>query len=113
LLLAASGYMAIVKEINDNAVLAIFIAVLFLVANFFVYIGMSKPMQDERLRKIGTTAATYSWYFTIVVMGFFIFSGYYGGRQFTAAEMFGLFTFLLVGSWLAVNTYLKWKGDAE
>lgn len=83
LLPVASGYLVLTKEFNDNAVLAIFIAVLFPVASFFVYIGMSKPPQDERLRKIGITAATYACYFTIALMGFFIHLGHYGDRQFT------------------------------
>ena len=113
LLLVSSVYLMIAKQINDTVVVLIFVSILTLIGNFFVYIGMAKPLQDERARKIGTAAATYSWYFTLAVMGFFLFAGYYGGRAFTAAETFGLFTFLLVGGWMAAYTYLNFKGDVE
>ncbi len=113
LLLVSSIYLMIVKEINDVVVIVVFVSILTLIVNFFVFIGMAKPLQDERTRKISTAAATYAWYFTLAVMGFFLFTGYYAGRLFTAAEMFGLFTLLLVGGWIASYVYLNVKGDVE
>lgn len=114
---AALAMIAIVlivwKTIDDTIVLITLLAILVLISNFFVYIGMEKPMKDERTRKIGTMAATYAWYVTLAFTCFIMIYGYYTGRSFSGPEVFGIVIFTSVISVLAFNVYFGHIGDVE
>jgi NADH:ubiquinone oxidoreductase subunit 6 (subunit J) len=87
--LAIAGIVLIIwKTLDDAIIIVILLGALTLASNFFIYMGMDKPLKDERARKIGTLAATYSWFITIVFMCFLLVTGYGSGRVFAPEELF-------------------------
>lgn len=112
ILLVSAVYMIIWKIFNDIIAIGVLIGAMIVLISFFSYIGMEKP-RDERLIKVGTTAATWSWYISLMFICFLLFSGYYTPRQFQPAEIFGLIILVMVSTMLALNTYFNRKGDVE
>lgn len=113
-MLVATGVILIVwKSMSDILAIAVLTGILLLVSNFFVYIGRDRPLKDERSAKIGTLAATYSWFVTLAFMGFLLISGYWSRRAFTPEELFGLVFVVMVLSMLAINAYLGGRADVE
>ncbi len=112
--LAISGIVLVIwKTFNDVIVIVVFIGILVLVSSLFLYLGMEKPLKDERTRKIGTLAATYSWLVTLAFMCFLMVTGYWSHRVFAPEELFGLIMFVMVVSMLAINAYLGRREDVE
>ncbi len=112
--LVISGIALVIwKTFTDVIVIVVFMGILVLVSSLFYYLGMEKPVKDERTRKIGTLAATYSWLVTLAFMCFLMVTGYWSGRVFAPAELFGLILFVMVVSMLAINAYLSRRGDVE
>ncbi len=112
ILLICSVYMIILKTLNDFITIAVLIGALIIITSFFSYIGMDNP-KDERLMKLGTTSATWSWFTTLGFVCFLLFSGFYANRQFQPTELFGLVIFVMVSTMLVTNTYFNLKGDVE
>ncbi|MBM4240450.1 MAG: hypothetical protein FJ150_02040 [Euryarchaeota archaeon] len=112
ILIILAVYMIIWKTVDDFIAIMVLVGILIIVVNFLSYIGMEKP-KDERLKKIGTLAATYSWYITLAFMCFLLFSGYYSHRVFKPAELFGLVIFVMISTMLVINECLNLKGDVE
>jgi NADH:ubiquinone oxidoreductase subunit 6 (subunit J) len=112
-LIIAGLVMIIWKTIDEALVITVLLGAIVIMFNFFQYLGMEKKSRDERIRKIGTLAATYSWYTTLVFMCFLLFSGYYAHRDFKVAELFGLVIFVMVSTMLIINSALNLKGDIE
>ena len=111
-LIICGSFMIVYKVVDMTIAVLVLIGIMAIMSNFFSYIGMSKP-QDERLRKIGTLSATYSWYVSIVFICFLVFSGYLAHRERTTAEIFGVIILIMVASMMITNTYLRWKGEVE
>jgi len=112
MLLVSSVYLIIWKTFNDTIAITVLIGAMMFIISFFFYIGMERP-KDERLIKVGTMSATWSWYITLMFMCFLLFSGFYTPRQFQPAELFGLVIFVMVSTMLVLNTYFNRKGDLE
>ena len=112
ILLISAVYMIILKTLNDYITIAVLLGALIIITSFFSYIGMYNP-KDERLLKIGTTSATWSWFTTLGFICFLLFSGFYSNRQFQPTELFGLVIFVMVSTMLVANTYYNLKGDVE
>jgi hypothetical protein len=112
ILLICAVYMIILKTLNDFITIAVLIGALIIITSFFSYIGMDNP-KDERLMKLGTTSATWSWFTTLGFVCFLLFSGFYSNRQFQPTEIFGLVIFVMVSTMLVTNTYFNLKGDVE
>ena len=112
ILLICAVYMIILKTLNDFITIAVLLGALIIITSFFSYIGMDNP-KDERLMKLGTTSATWSWFTTLGFICFLLFSGFYSNRQFQPTELFGLVIFVMVSTMLVVNTYFNLKGDVE
>lgn len=112
ILIVSSVYLIIWKTFNDVVSTSVLIGAMIFVVSFFTYLGMDNP-KDERLMKVGTTAATWSWYITLMFMCFLLFSGYISHRNFQPAEIFGLVIFVMVTTMLVLNTYFNRKGDVE
>lgn len=112
ILIILAVYMIIWKTVNDTIAIMMLVGILVVIGNFLSYIGMGKP-KEERLMKIGTISATYSWYITLGFMCFLLFSGYYSQRVFKPAELFGLVIFVMVSTMLVINECLNLKGDVE
>lgn len=70
ILIVDSLYLMAYKTLNDLTAIVLLFGIIIYVGSFFAYIGMEKTAKDERLRKIGTLAATWSWYITLVFLCF-------------------------------------------
>lgn len=113
LLIISSLALIIWKSMNDFVVTGILLGVMFYMVSFFGYIGMDDKSKDERLRKIGTLAATWSWYITLVFVAFLVISMYWAERIRDPVELMGVTIFVMVTSMLVVNIILSRKGDIE
>ena len=113
ILIVISLYLMANKTINDFIAIGLLIGVLIYVTSFFPYLGMDETSKDERLRKIGTLAATWSWYITLGFMCFLLVSMYWAGRIHDPIELMGLTIFVLVTTMLMANTILSRRGDIE
>ena len=60
LLIVSSLSLILWKTMNDIIVTGLLLGIMFYVISFFAYIGMGDTVKDERLRKVGTLAATWS-----------------------------------------------------
>jgi hypothetical protein len=58
-------------------------------------------------------AATWSWYTTLSFVGFLLVFSSWGGREYNAAEAFGVTIFVMVLTMVVSSAYLNYKGDAE
>jgi L-asparagine transporter-like permease len=84
-----------------------------MITNFFTYVGMDKKAQDERLRKIGTYATTYSWYITLVFVSFLLINMYWAQNIHNPLELMGVIIFIMTSTMLIANTILSRKGDID
>jgi hypothetical protein len=111
--LILSGVMLIITK-TTSYVLGIIISlgILAFMIGFYEYIGMEEP-KDERLKKIGTTAATYSWHITLLLIGSFIVSSIWSGDKNISIASLGLILFVMVATMLGANVYLNRKGDVN
>lgn len=75
--------------------------------------GMDKKAQDERLRKIGTYATTYSWYITLVFVSFLLINMYWAQNIHNPLELMGVIIFIMTSTMLIANTILSRKGDID
>jgi uncharacterized membrane protein len=105
--------MAVFEWSDGNASLAILFCVVIFTANFFGFLGMEKPSKDERARKIGTYAATYSWYITLVAMCFLVIWNIAFNLNMSVARFFGIILLVMVTTLMVINAYKAWKGDVE
>ncbi len=113
LLIISSLSLIIWKTMNDILAITLLIGVMIFTTTFFTYLGMENPEKDERIRKIGTISATYSWYVTISFVCFLLITGYWSGVPRTSTELLGVTIFVMVTTLIGTNTYLKYKGDVE
>ena len=112
-LIVTSVHMFITHTLNDITAVALLFGIMMTLSSYFNYIGMDKEDRDERARKIGTMAATFSWYVSLMFIGFIAVFGFWGGRQFTAAEAFGVTIFLMTAIMAVVTIYYHFRGDVE
>ena len=113
ILIVTSLYLMANKTMNDFTAIGLLIGMTMYIVSFFAYIGMDKTTQDERLRKIGTLAVTWSWYITLVFVGFLVVSMYWAERIHDPIELMGLTIFVMVSTMLVANTILSRKGDID
>ena len=114
-LLVAGGTLMLMNNTLDNVlwVLLLFGLALF-TGGLFEFLGLSKPMKDERIAKIGTRAMTYSWYIVLVFIGFMaMVFGMGGGDKISMPQAVGSVLMVMVVSTLAFNWYLGREGDLE
>ncbi len=104
--------LAVFEWSDGNATLAMLFCVVIFTGNFFGYLGMEKGSQDERTMKIGTYAATYSWYITLIAMCF-LFIWDVAFMHMSVARFFGIVLLVMVTSMMIINTYKERKGDVE
>jgi hypothetical protein len=83
--------------------------------NLFFFLGMQKPVMDERTRKIGTAAMTYSWYVTLIAICVLVMLHFASPFRLMldAGQIFGMLLFVMVVSMLAFIAYFNRKGDVE
>jgi hypothetical protein len=110
-MLGLGAVMVIYEPADDNATLAVLFCVAIFTANFFASIGLEKPAKDERARKIGTTAATYSWFITLCAMCFVFIWDVAFNIHLSTARFLGILLLVMIMSMAALNIYFGLKGD--
>ncbi|UTB32500.1 MAG: hypothetical protein NKF70_13585 [Methanobacterium sp. ERen5] len=113
ILIVDSLYLMVYKSLNDLTTIGLVFGIIIYVGSFFAYIGIEKTAKDERLRKIGTMAATWSWYITLIFICFLLISMQWTGRIHNPIELMGLVVFVMVTTMLIANTMLSIVGDIE
>ena len=105
--------LMITKTMSDLLSVILLLGIMALMTNFFTYVGMDKKAQDERLRKIGTFATTYSWYITLVFVSFLVINMYWAQNIHNPLELMGVTIFVMTSPMLIANTILSRKGDID
>ena len=105
--------LMITKTMSDLLSVILLLGIMALMTNFFTYVGMDKKAQDERLRKIGTFATTYSWYITLVFVSFLVINMYWAQNIHNPLELMGVTIFVMTSTMLIANTILSRKGDID
>lgn len=113
LLIGASAAIYLTQTINDISAVAVLLGTMLMLSSFFTYIGVTKEARDERARKIGTLAATWSWYITISFSGMVLVFSYWNGREFSTSQLLSTIVFIMAASMLATNVILNCRGDVE
>jgi len=105
--------LMITKTMSDLLSVILLLGIMALLTNFFTYVGMDKKAQDERLRKIGTFATTYSWYITLVFVSFLVLNMYWAQNIHNPLELMGVTILVMTSTMLIANTILSRKGDID
>jgi hypothetical protein len=105
--------LMITKTMSDLLSVILLLGIMALLTNFFTYVGMDKEAQDERLRKIGTFATTYSWYITLVFVSFLVLNMYWAQNIHNPLELMGVTILVMTSTMLIANTILIRKGDID
>ena len=103
------------ETIDIVIILALLVAgVISLITGFSKYLGYREsPRTDERTRKIGAFAATYSWFTTFVLINILFLLNYFGRLTITVSQVLALLFFVMLVTMLGMNMYFKQKGYAE
>jgi hypothetical protein len=114
-LLVACGLLMIVGDTIDNILwLEVLLGLGLFGGGLFEFLGLSQPLKDERVARIGTRAATYSWYAVFAFAGFIsMVYGMGGGYKISMPQAVGAVLIVMVSSILLFNWYLGRKGDVE
>ena len=112
-LLILSGVILIVTRTTSYVLgVIVLVGIFAFMIGFYEYIGMDEP-KDERLKKIGTTATTYSWHLTLLIICSILISSIWSGDKSISIASLGLILFVMVATMLGVNIYLNRKGDVN
>jgi hypothetical protein len=112
-MLGMGTVLAVFEPADGNATLALLFCVAIFMANFFAYIGMEKPTKDERARRIGTLAATYSWFITICAMCFVYIWDVAFEIHLSVARFLGIALLVMIVSMAVLNFHYGRKGDVD
>ncbi len=114
LLIGCGVVMIIGDTIGDILWLEVLMGLFFFTGGLFEFLGLSKPLKDERAAHIGTLAATYSWYASLVLLGAMaMVFGMGGGHKITMPQAVGSTLIVMVASILLLNWHLGRGGDLE
>ncbi|MGC9445029.1 MAG: hypothetical protein ACP5E9_08930 [Candidatus Methanospirareceae archaeon] len=101
-----------VNSISVSTVISIIIAVL--VAWFVRWRRMGElPERDERTKKLGAYAATYSWLLTLVLIAILYWVDYLAVVKLTVTQVLGLTLIVMVLSLNLFRWYNLRRGDVE
>jgi hypothetical protein len=112
-MLAMGAALVVFEPADGNATLATLFCVSIFTANFFAYIGLEKPAKDERARRIGTLAATYSWFITLVVMCFLYICAVAFEFPMSMPRFLGILLLVMIVTMAGLNYYYGRKGDVD
>lgn len=101
------------RTMTDWLAVLMLLGIMAFITNFFTYVGMDEKDQDERLRKIGTFATTYSWYITLVFASFLVITMYWAQNIHNPLELMGVTMVVMVSTMLVANTVLGRRGDID
>jgi hypothetical protein len=105
--------MMATKTMSDLLAVILLLGLIAFMTNFFTYVGMDEKTKDERLRKIGTFATTYSWYITLMFISFLVITMYWAQNIHNPIELMGVTIFVMTATMLIANTILSRKGDID
>jgi len=114
-LLIACGILMLMNDTLDGILwLEVLLGLSLFGGGLFEFLGLRQPLKDERTARIGTRAATYSWYVMLVLLSFMaMVFGFGGGWKISMAQAVGSLLIVMVVSILVLNWYLGRKGDVE
>jgi hypothetical protein len=112
-MLGIGAALVVFEPADGNATIAVLFCVTIFTANFFAYIGLEKPAKDERARKIGTLAATYSWFVTLCLMCFVYIWDVAFNVNLSVPRFLGIMLLVTIASMAGFNFYFGRKGDVE
>jgi hypothetical protein len=114
-LLVACGVLMILNDTLDGILwLEVLLGLGLFGGGLFEFLGLRQPLKDERTARIGTRAATYSWYVLLVLVGFMaMVYGMGGGGKLGMPQAVGTLLIVMVVSILGINWYLGRRGDVE
>jgi hypothetical protein len=112
-MLGMSLALIVFEPEDGNATLAVLFCVAIFTANFFAYIGLEKPAKDERARRIGTLAATYSWFVTLVAMCFVYIWDVAFSIHLSVPRFLGILLLVMIATMAGLNFYFGRKGDID
>jgi hypothetical protein len=112
-MLGLGAVLVVYEPADGNSTLAVLFCVVIFTANFFAYIGLEQPAKDERARKIGTTAATYSWFATLCAMCFVYIWDVAFNMHLSVPRYLGAMLLVMIVTMAVFNLYLGRKGDVD
>ncbi len=112
-MLGLGAVLVAFEPADGNTTLAVLFCVSIFTANFFAYIGLEKPTKDERARRIGTLAATYSWFITICAMCFVYIGDVAFEVHLSVPRFLGIMLLVMIVTMAGLNFYHGRKGDVD
>jgi len=114
-LLFASGLLMVLEDDLDGILwLEVLLGLSLFGGGLFEHLGLREPLKDERTARIGTRAATYSWYAVLVFVCFLgMVYGMGGGYKISMSQATGAVLMLMVVSIMIFKWLLNMKGDVE
>jgi uncharacterized membrane protein len=101
-----------VNTVSVSAVISMLIAII--VVGFLRWKRTAEVLEsDERTKKLGAYAATYSWLFTLVLIAVLFWVDYFTVVKMTVAQVLGITLFVMVLSMNVFRWYFGKKGDVE
>ena len=114
LVMLGMGTVLVIWEPDDgNVSLALLFCLAIFTANFFAHIGIQRPAKDERVRRIGTMAATSSWFVTLVLMCFVYIWAVAFNFPMSMARFLGILLIVMIVSMAILNYSFGRKGDID
>ncbi len=114
LVMLGMGAALVVWEPADgNSTMAVLFCVVIFTANFFAYIGLEQPAKDERARRIGTLAATYSWFITLCALCFVYIWDVAFEIHLSVPRFLGIVLLVMIVTMAGLNFYFGRKGDVD
>lgn len=112
-MLGMGAALVVFEPADGNATLAMIFCVVIFTGSFFTYIGIEQPAKDERARRIGTLAATYSWLITLVAMCFIYIWDVGLELHMSIARFLGILLIVMIVSMACLNFWFGRKGDVD
>ena len=111
--LAALMLAVLWRGVNTVSVSAVISMIIAAIIVGFVRLKRTAevPESDERTKKLGTYAATYSWLLTLVLIAVLFWVDYFSVVNMTVAQALGTTLFVMVLSMNMFRWYVGRKGD--
>ena len=114
LLIACAVLMMLGDTLGDILWFEVLLGLSLFMGGMSEFLGLRKPLKDERAARIGTLATTYSWYTVLLLVATIVMIfGFWGGHKVSMEQAVGAILITMVVSSLSVNWYLGRKGDVE
>lgn len=112
LLIACAALMMAGDTLGELLWLLVMMGMSLFIGGMSEFIGLKKPLKDERAARIGTLAATYSWYSVLFLVSTIVMIfGFGGGYKVSMTQAVGAILITMVATMLAFNWYLGRSGD--